>query len=259
MQTEGGSHSIQQNQTKTSFHISVTTDFHQSDPNPKDNPEHFPVFSTLGSLYNPCYNLQPLFSLSNLKINHFDRTLIWAEVHCHLLRWMSFGGSRLTDEVAHVGIRGGNRYNRHDRETLLRSPSILMPHTETTRELCLSCLLPDLSQQPELYLIVLSWWADSEAWRGVRGRSCTTVSLVSSHSVMCSGALQQNHAGFTWRNPVPNHSHPSQVIRYFEKVLWFAGLEYHTYTLILQWRRSYTYWRFYDRLQYLYGAALIVK
>lgn len=170
----------------------------------------------------------PIFSPPNLKINHFDHTLIWADVYCHLLRCMSFGGSHLTDEVAHVGIRGGNCYNRHDRESLSRSPSILMPHTETTSELCLSCLLPDLPQQKGLYLIVLSWWTHTEAWQGVRGRSCTTVSLVSSHSVMCSGALQHNHAGFTQRNPVPNHHHPSQVIWYLEKVLWFAGLEYHT-------------------------------
>lgn len=188
------------------------------------------------------------FSFPNLKINHFDHTLIWAEVHCHLLRWMSFGGSHLTDEVAHVGIRGGNRYNRHDSETLSRSSSILMPHTETTGELCLSCLLPDLSQQPVLYLIVLSWWTDSEAWQGVRDRSCTTVSLVSSQSVMCSRALQQNHAGFTPKNPVPNHPQPSQVICYLEKGLWFASLEYHTYTFILHWRRLYAYWRFSDRL-----------
>lgn len=133
-------------------------------------------------------------------------------------------GSRLTDEVAHMGIRGGNRYNRRDRETLSRSPSILMPHTETTRELCFSCLLPDLSQQPVLYLIVLSWWTDSEAWRGVRGRSSTTVSLVSSHSVMCSGALQQNHAGFTLRNPVPNHPHPSQVSSIWRKCCGLQAL-----------------------------------
>lgn len=167
-------------------------------------------------------------------------------------------GSRVTDKVAHMGIRGGNRYNRRNRETLSRSPSILMPHTETTRELCLSCLLPDLSQQPVLYLIVLSLWADSEAWRGVRGRSSTTVSLVSSHSVMCSRALRQNHAGFTPRNPVPNHSHPSQVTLTHR----CCGLQALNITQILVFfiRAAHMLTGcFLNRLQCLYAVALTVK
>lgn len=55
-QTEGGSQFIQLHQIKTSFHISITADFHQSDQNPKDKSKHFHVFCTLIALYNPYCN-----------------------------------------------------------------------------------------------------------------------------------------------------------------------------------------------------------